>query len=292
MKFSVELPQNCDPANISEHAKIIEKYGFYRIWIRDMIIAPWELWTALSTVLLSSSEIRVGMDVANPYTRSPVVMAHAAVTMDRISKGRLDLGFGGGIPRLLKGMGIEKEEGALKECVQIVRSLLRGNMTTFAGRTFKINEMKLPIRPHTKNMPIFIAAMDEKGFRIAGEISDGVLTVSANAKFLKKALKWTRRGDDVIPLATWLPFSLSKEKLSTYLQMLVSNFPMEFWELVEADKDGLSTEELIDILAICGEEDLRNKVKRLKDLGVAEIIFEYFELDELEALKSFLKKDL
>jgi hypothetical protein len=289
MRFSVELPQSCDPTNISEHAKIIEKYGFYRIWIRDMIIAPWELWTALSTVVLSTSKIRVGIDVANPYTRSPVVMAHAAVTMDRISKGRLDLGFGGGIARLLKGMGIEKEEGALKECVQIVRSLLGGNSTTFTGKTFKINEMKLPVLPLSKNIPIFIAAMDEKGFRIGGEISDGVLTVSANARFLEKAFQWTKRGDDVIPLSTWLPFSLSKENLSTYLQMLASNFPMEFWALVEADKDGLSSDELIDILAICGEEDLGNKIERLENLGVAEIIFEYFNLDELEALKSLLK---
>jgi len=291
LKFSVELSQSCDPAHISEHAEIIEKYGFYRIWIRDMIIAPWELWTALSTTVLSTTKTRVGIDVANPYTRSPVVMAHAAATMDKISKGRLDLGFGGGISSLLKGMGIEKEEGALKECVHVVRSLLSGKKTTFTGKTFKINEIKLPIEPYTRNLPIFVAAMDEKGFRIARDVSDGVLTVSANGQFLKKALEWSRRGDDLIPLATWLPFSLSRETLSAYLQMLASNVPDEFWNMMEMDRHTLTVDNLVDNLAICGEEDLKDKVERLEALGVAEIIFEYFNLKELEVLKSYLKKN-
>ncbi len=141
MIYSVELSPRCDPTDIPEHAKIIEQCGFYRIWIRDMIIAPWELWTALSTVVLKTNRIRVGIDVANPYTRSPVVMAHAAVTIDRISQGRLDLGFGGGIAEFLSAIGIHKEEEALQECVQIVRSLLNGNRTSFRGDIFQMQRL-------------------------------------------------------------------------------------------------------------------------------------------------------
>lgn len=69
MRFSVELSPSCDPADISEHTRVIEGYGFYRIWVRDMITVPWELWTALSTVVLSSSRVRVGIDVAQTPTR-------------------------------------------------------------------------------------------------------------------------------------------------------------------------------------------------------------------------------
>ena len=203
----------------------------------------------------------------------------------------MDLGFGGGISSLLEGMGIKKEEGALEECVHVVRSLLSGKKTTFAGKTFKINEIKLPIGLYAENLPIFVAAMDEKGFRIASDVSDGVLTVSANGKFLKKALEWTRREDTLIPLATWLPFSPSRETLSAYLQMLASNVPVEFWDMMEMDRHTLTTDKLIDNLAICGEEDLRDKVEKLDALGVAEIIFEYFNLNELEVLTSSLKKD-
>lgn len=216
-------------------------------------------------------------------------MAHGAVTMDRISKGRLDLGFGGGIPRLLESMGIKKEEGALQECVGVVRSLLGGGKTTFSGNTFKINEVELPRLPYDKDIPIYVAAMDEKGFRVAREVSDGVLTISANAKFLRRALEWISGGSDAIPLGTWLPFSLSKEKLFTYLQRLVSNLPQGFWALTEMDKDRLSREELVDTFAVCGEGDLREKIERLENLGIAEIIFEYMNLTELEALEFFLR---
>ena len=290
MKFSVELASNCDPADIPEHARIIEECGFYRIWVRDMIIVPWELWTALSTVVLSTNRIRVGMDVANPYTRSPVVMAHAAVTLDRISKGRLDLGFGGGIPGLLKKMGIEKKEEALGECVHIVRALLSGNTVSFQGKTFQINDIQLPALPYSKNVPIFIAAMDEKNFHLAQRLSDGVLSISANEKYLEKALDMVKNEAKAIPLATWLPFSRSEEKLTSYVRMISPQLPDGFWEMAETHREGLGNDELIDIFGICGEEDLEQKVEKLAGLGVSEMIFECSALDELAILASKLKK--
>lgn len=255
-----------------------------------MLTVPWELWTALTAVVLSTNNLRVGMDVANPYTRSPVVMAHAAVTLDRISKGRLGLGFGGGIPGLLKRMGIEKKEDALRECVHIVRSLLNGSSVSFQGKTFQVNNIQLPAPPYSKNVPIFIAAMDEKNFRLAQELSDGVLTISAHEKYLEKALGMLKNDEKAIPLATWLPFSLAEEKLSSHLKMIISQLPHGFWEMAETHWEGLEIDGIVDLFAICGEENLKQKVERLKELGVSEIVFEYFDLDELGSLAAMLKK--
>lgn len=289
MKFSVELSPTCDPAHIPEHARIIEDYGFHHIWIRDMIVVPWELWTALSTVVLSTKKIRVGIDVANPYTRSPAVVAHAAVTMDRISKGRLDLGFGGGMSSLLKGVGIEKRDNGLQECVHIVKSLLEGKRTYFAGDVFQMDGIILPTVPHGKKIPLLLAAMDEITFRLAGELADGVITVSSNEKLLRKAMEWAKRDEESIPLSTWLPFSLSRDKLAPYLEMMRSQLPDDFWGLMDIDKDGLGSNKLIDIFAVSGEKDLSRKVETLSNIGVSEIIFEYFNLSELKELHLLLK---
>lgn len=286
----MELAPTCDASGIQEHARIIEECGFYRIWVRDMISAPWELWTALSAVVLSTEKIRVGMDVANPYTRSPVVMAHAAVTLDRISKGRLDLGFGGGIPGLLKKMGIEKKEEALGECLYLVQELLSGDSVSFQGNVFHVNDVQLPAQPYRKNVPIFIAAMDEKNFRLAQSLADGVLTISANEKYLENALGMLKNESKTIPLATWLPFSLSKEKLSSYVQMMSPQLPESFWKMAEMEPEGLGTDETINIFTISGEDDLEQKVERLDGLGISEVIFEYFDLDELGTLASKLHK--
>jgi len=275
--------------DIPEHARTIEQCGFYRIWVRDMITVPWELWTALSTVVLSTKKIRVGMDVANPYTRSPVVMAHAAATLDRISKGRLDLGFGGGIPGLLRKVGIEKKQEALKECVHIVRALLSGSTVSFHGKVFRINDLRLPARPYSEKIPLFIAAIDEKNFRLAQSLSDGVLTISAHEKYLEKALNTLKDEEKSIPLATWLPFSSSKEKLTSYVHMISPQLPDGFWKMAGKHREELEADELMDIFAICGEEDLEQKVERMEKAGVSEMIFEYFTLDELATLASIMK---
>jgi hypothetical protein len=52
----------------------------------------------------------------------------------------------------------------------------------------------------------------------------------------------------------------------------------------------LGADELTDTFTICGEEDLEQKVERLKKIGVSEMIFEYFTLDELGTLASILEK--
>ena len=121
MLFSAELSPRCRPDQIAAHSRTLEDCGFHRIWVRDMFVVPWELWTAATTVALSTERVRIGVDVTNPYTRSPVVTAHAAATVDNISGGRLDLGVGRGIseflddmlPRLpiqvLEDIGMEKE---------------------------------------------------------------------------------------------------------------------------------------------------------------------------------------
>jgi 5,10-methylenetetrahydromethanopterin reductase len=287
VRFSAELSPRCGPSQIREHARAIEECGFDRIWIRDMLIAPWEMWTAATTVALSTERIRVGTDVTNPYTRSPVVTAHAAATLDQLSGGRLDLGLGQGIGEFLEAMGIEKHDAALAESIPILRDLLAGKRVTQRGEAFSIRGVRLPVAAAQERLPLWVATMGEEGFRLAGELADGLLTISANRQFLEEARSRAGR-EQGWPIATWLPYSTSREELCSYLDDLFPRMPGELLEAMGLDRELVSREELLDNFALVGPEDLEAKGKRLEALGVSEIVIEYLSLEDLESLKGRL----
>ncbi len=285
MLISAELSPRCPPAQIAEHARSLEECGFHRIWVRDMFATPWELWTAATAIALSTEKIRIGVDVTNPYTRSPVVTAHAAATVDILSGGRLDLGLGKGIPEFLKQLGLTPQETALEEAVQVIGGLLLGRKICHQGDAFSIRDVRLASRSSQERLPIWIAAMDKVGFQLGGRLADGVLTISARRPFLQKALGWLGKP---VPLATWLPYSTSREELASYLDDLLPRFPVQVLEVMGLDKEWVTREELLDSFAVCGPYDLEEKKKRLAGLGVSEIILEYFSLEALRDLQGIL----
>lgn len=288
MNIGVELSPSCPPSEIKEHAQLLEECGFNHIWIRDMISASWELWSAVTAVVLHTEKVRVGIDVTNPYTRSPVVTAHAAATIDQLSRGRLDLGLGRGIPNFLERMGIEPQEQALEKGLQVIRELLRGGSTTFQEEPFDIRDIQIPILPQQNPLPVYVAAMDADTLRWAGRWADGVLTISAHEAYLQKAASWVKEGGRHIPIATWLPFSLSQDHLISFLRPLMSRFPKEFLDLLSWRREELEDTRLLESFSVQGPRDLEDKARRLEALGVTEIIIEYFALEELNSLRSVL----
>ena len=282
MLFSAELSPRCLPSQIPEHAKALESCGFHRIWVRDMFTVPWELWSAASAVALSTARVRIGVDVTNPYTRSPLVTAHAAVTIDNLSGGRLDLGLGKGIEEFLKKAGLEPKDTALEEAVLVIGELVSGKRVFHKGRSFSFRDVQLPIAAVQQKLPVWIAAMEEEGFRSAGCLADGVLTISARRPFLEKALGWLGKP---LPVATWLPYSSSREELASYLDDLLPRLPGQILEEMGLEKEWVSREEMLDGFAVCGPGDLVEKAGRLEGLGVSEIILEYFRLEDLKELR-------
>ena len=279
MRLSAELSPNCPPEEIANHAWAIEAYGFARIWVRDMISVPWESWVAATSVALATKNIRIGLDVTNVYTRSVAVTAHAAATLDRISGGRLDLGFGRGIAPHLAMLGIRPHKGALEEGIKRVRQLLMGKAVQMDKAP-----LKLALTPRQESVPIYIAALEEGDFRTAAKLADGVLTISANERFLLKAMGWLKESlgrRPLIPVATWIPFSASEEALINDARRILKFRPPRTLKVMGLDTKGTKAGELKESFAIHGVYDLAQKIERLEAIGISEIILEYLALSDL-----------
>jgi len=178
-------------------AKSSEKNGFASAWIyeyyqdcsRDAFI------TAASIAL--ATNLQVATNVINPYTRSPAIIAMNISTLDELSSGRMILGIGTSIPPAIENQGLkfQKPLVALRECVEIVRGLLRGETVTYEGKVHRLKEFKLDFKPLRPSIPVYLAAIREKSLRLAGQIADGVILSGASSKaYVKHALTQIRKG--------------------------------------------------------------------------------------------------
>jgi len=131
-------------------------------------------------MLLGSGVIQVG-------TRSPVAVAQAAITLSNLSGGRFLLGLGASGPQVIEGLhgvSFHRPLARMRETVEIVRRVLRGDRISYAGAEFNIPRpdgdavpMRLSMRAEHE-IPIYLATLSPAMLRLTGEVADGWLGTS------------------------------------------------------------------------------------------------------------------
>jgi alkanesulfonate monooxygenase SsuD/methylene tetrahydromethanopterin reductase-like flavin-dependent oxidoreductase (luciferase family) len=207
IRISAELSHICPLEEIRTHATALETFGFYRVWVPDTIVSQWEAWLAASVIMHTTARLKIGLGVMNPYTRHPVVVAQMAATMQRLSGGRLSLSIGSGIERFLNKAGVERHDTAVEECVTLLRELMTGRRTSFSGKAYRIDGMRLRTHPPEKTVPIFQAAVGPAGWESAVKNADGVATLWNDA-IGETRRKWMAR--KVLPTVVLIPFAQAR----------------------------------------------------------------------------------
>jgi alkanesulfonate monooxygenase SsuD/methylene tetrahydromethanopterin reductase-like flavin-dependent oxidoreductase (luciferase family) len=112
----------------------------------------------IAALAATTSRLRLGSLVSPTTVRHPAVLANVAATIDRISDGRLTLGVGAGWQvNEHRAYGIDllspkDRVDRFEEAIQVIRSLLGGERTTFFGRHFHITDA--PCRPTPVQNPL------------------------------------------------------------------------------------------------------------------------------------------
>src|SRR6516162_1661655 len=120
-----------------------------------------------------------GTLVTSLYFRQPVTFAKAAVTVDHLSAGRVELALGVGDPAAgAKASGVDWSAGErvarFGEFVELVDLLLRQEVTTYHGQFYHCEDAEtVPLPVQQPRPPVTIAAHGPKMLRIAAEHSDG-----------------------------------------------------------------------------------------------------------------------
>lgn len=173
MKMGLTLPNfgvYSDPRLLADLAHLAEASGWDGVFLTDTIqMEGYETspvadpWIALAAIALQTERIRIGLNVAAPVRRRPWQMAREAVTIDRLSHGRLTLGVGlgdehdRGFTAFHEDMDMKRRAAKLDETLAILAGLWSGEPFSYQGTYYRIDEIAFLPRPvQTPRIPIWI----------------------------------------------------------------------------------------------------------------------------------------
>jgi alkanesulfonate monooxygenase SsuD/methylene tetrahydromethanopterin reductase-like flavin-dependent oxidoreductase (luciferase family) len=166
----------------------VEELGFDFLFVADHYrhtrtpALPWfDGWTALAAMAIETTTVRIGPLVTNPVLRHPAVIAKAAVAVDHLSNGRLELAVGKGVEEFdHMAVGAPywppgERSARFSEYVEIVHGLLTSRQTPFSfeGRYYATYETTIAPGPVQRpNPPITVGGQSPSVRRIAAERAD------------------------------------------------------------------------------------------------------------------------
>jgi 5,10-methylenetetrahydromethanopterin reductase len=178
MKFGIRFLQHLgSPREIVELGVLADQAGFDHAWFpSDKFM--YHAWPILVALAEHTERIIVGPNGAEPYGMSPGETATFMATLDKLSGGRTALGFGMHTTKMIEWMGIPVRDRVtrIREAVDLMRRLWRGEVAEFQGQEFQWSEQcYLRFDPERERIPIYVSGFEEENLVLSGEIGDGSL---------------------------------------------------------------------------------------------------------------------
>ena len=175
MKFGVLLNAEYPADELIALGRLCEDLGYDQLWYTDIRMFR-ECYLGLAAIAAHTRRIHLGPGVTDPYSRHPAVTASTIATLDEMTGQRALLGLGVGLTGFRElGIRAEHPVAALRETVDLVRRLLRGEEITFQGKVISLAGGKLQFAPVRTSIPIYFATQGQRITELAGEVADGVM---------------------------------------------------------------------------------------------------------------------
>ena len=293
-----------DRRELIECVRAADACGYDSFWMPE----AWdrEAFTILTELAIRTERIHLCTGVINVFSRSPALIAMSAATLDEISGGRFRLGLGASGARVIEdfhGVRFDKPLTRLKEAIQIIRLLVKGERVDFTGECFELRRFKLGFKPQRSELPIYVAALTPRSLRQAGEIADGWLPTHWRRARLEDGIAEIRAGAEAagrdssrIEIAPFvnvvvsddltdarnqarLPLAYYVGGMGDYYHASVSRLGFgaeadrvrEFWRAGRR-KDAMAAipDEMVDSIAICGSlERCRDRLEEMYGFGAS-----------------------
>jgi 5,10-methylenetetrahydromethanopterin reductase len=161
-----------------EHVALAESLGYRRAWLYDSPALYHDVWMTLARCVDRTDTIGLGPAVLVPSLRHPMVNAAAIATLEELAPGRVAVAIGAGFTgRHVLGQRAMRWTD-VKEYVQVLQALLRGEVTEWDGRPIQM------VHPHgfgaarPIEVPILLGADGPRGTAVAEELDLGVFAAA------------------------------------------------------------------------------------------------------------------
>lgn len=160
-----------EPRLLAELAARAERIGWDGFFLWDHVQYPEavaaiaDAWTCLAAIATRTARLVIGPLVTPLARRRPVVLARQAATLDRLSGGRLVLGFGvggdgnGEMAPLGEEPRMRVRAEMLEEGLELLEGIFSGEPVEHAGRHYSVSARPfLPRAAQSPRVPVWLGA--------------------------------------------------------------------------------------------------------------------------------------
>jgi probable F420-dependent oxidoreductase len=179
----------CDPpaSTVVELAGKAEVAGFDYVWTFDSHLLWQEPFVIYSQILATTERVIVGPMVTNPGTRDWTVIASQFATLNEMFGNRTICGIGRG-DSALRTLGAKPGTiDEMKQCVDVVRSLARGETVEYRGQQLKFAWVE------NGALDVWVAAYGPKALAATGQVGDGYILQLADPDIAEWMITAVRR---------------------------------------------------------------------------------------------------
>ncbi|GAA4431825.1 hypothetical protein GCM10023169_36790 [Georgenia halophila] len=190
-RLSVALQSDKAAAEYAALASAVEGHGFDGLSVySDLGFQP--PMVPLMVAAGVTSRLRLGPSCLNPYLLHPVEIAGQIAALDEASGGRAYLGLSRGSWLQQVGVRQDRPLAHLKDTVEIVRRLLTGDDSGYAGTVFSLEPgFRLQYAPVRPAVDVLLGVWGPRGAALAGRCADEVkIGGSANPDMVGQMRSW------------------------------------------------------------------------------------------------------
>jgi probable F420-dependent oxidoreductase len=168
------------PARIGEIARQAQAAGFAGLWVTESAHNPY---IACALAAEAADRLVLGTDVAIAFPRSPMVTAQAAWDLAALSGGRFILGLGTQVKAHLEkrfSVSGERPAARIREYILALRAIFdafaKRAPLRFEGEFWRFSLLTDFFDPgplEVADPPIYLAGVNDRMARVAGEVADG-----------------------------------------------------------------------------------------------------------------------
>lgn len=274
-----------------------------------------ESFATLGAISQVTRKVSLGTSIINIYSRTPAIVAMAATTLDMLSDNRTIIGLGASTAAIVEnwhGLKFNRPASRMKEYIECLRLMTRGEKVKYNGEFFQINNFKILHQPQRANIPIFMAAVNKKMVSMASKLADGILLYLRPLEELKRTtteLKQATKGKSFEIACSFICAMSNKEpekaraRAATtlafyiavgeyYSKFLADNgFKIEVEEITaeyrKAGADNAAkyvSDRMLSSLVICGSsEECRESLSKFLSTGITLPIIQFNPIGESES---------
>lgn len=179
MKIDTQL-RDFHPDQVPAEAQRFERMGFDAVWTFESAHDPF---FPLLQAASATKALHIGTNIAVAFARSPFVTAQVAWDLQRASRGRFHLGLGTQVRAHVErrfSMPFEHPAARVTDYIRCVRAIWdtfqNGTRPAYEGPFYQfklINPFFDPGPIDHPEIPIYLAGVNERMCRAAGEVADG-----------------------------------------------------------------------------------------------------------------------